>query len=58
MFRFADDNLIAGFQPRAHVALRHHINGFGGAARPDDIFAGWGIKQRRHAFARVFIAFG
>ena len=58
MLCFADDNLIAGFQTRAHVALRHHINGFGGAARPDDILAGRGVEQRRHPFARVFIAFG
>jgi hypothetical protein len=57
VLRFADDDFIAGPQARAKIALRHHIDGFGGAARPDDIFRGRGIQQRRHALAGIFIAF-
>ena len=58
MFRLADDNLIARLKQRARVALGHHIDGLGGAARPDDIFPAFGIDQVRHAIACGFVARG
>ena len=58
MFRLADDDLIARLKQRARVALGHHIDGLGGAARPDDIFPAFGIDQVRHAIACGFVARG
>ena len=51
MLGFADDDFIPGIQARACIALRHHIDGFGGAARPDDVLTRRSIKQRRHLIA-------
>ena len=58
MLGFANDNFIARLQARPDVALRHHINGLGGPPRPDDIFAGRGVKPRRHAIAGRLVALG
>ncbi len=58
MLGFANDNFIAGLQARPDVALRHHIDGLGGSPRPDDIFAGRGVKPRRHALAGRLVALG
>ena len=58
MFRFADDDLIARLQQRARIALGHHIDGLGRAARPDDIFSAFGVDQARHPIACGFIARG
>ncbi len=58
MLGFANDNFIARLQARPDVALRHHIDGLGGPPRPDDIFAGRGVKPRRHAIAGRLVALG
>ncbi len=38
VFCHADNNLIARLQTRTRIALCHHVDGFSGAARPDDSF--------------------
>ena len=58
MFRLADDDLIARLKQRARVALGHHIDGFGRAARPDDVFPAFGIDQARDLIACGFVARG
>ena len=58
MFRLADDDLIARLKQRARVALGHHIDGFGRAARPDDVFPAFGIDQASDLIACGFVARG
>ena len=52
----ADDDFIARLQARACIALGHHIDGFGGTARPDDILAAWRVEPAGHLVACGFIA--
>ncbi|MNC36332.1 hypothetical protein D3C75_848510 [compost metagenome] len=37
--------------------MRHEVNSFGGATRPDNIFSTWRVKQTSHAIASGFISF-
>ena len=52
MFCLADDDLVPRLQPRARIALRHHIDGLGCTSRPDDIFPAFGINQACDLVAR------
>ena len=56
MFSLADDDFIARLKPRTCVALGHHIDGLGGAARPDNIFPAFGIYQPCDPIASGLIA--
>ena len=47
MLRLADDDLIARLQAWASVALGNHINGLGGAPRPDDVLTAVSIDPAR-----------
>ncbi|MNP60868.1 hypothetical protein D3C76_1559940 [compost metagenome] len=58
MFRLADDDFVAWLEAWTGITLRHHINGFGGAPRPDNVFTAFGIKQLRDLIAGCFIARG
>ena len=53
MLEPGEQDLVAALQARARVGLRHEIDGFGGAAREDDLARGGGIHELTHAFARV-----
>ncbi|MNC82915.1 hypothetical protein D3C75_1366410 [compost metagenome] len=58
VFCLANDNFIARLQVWTGIALGHHIDGFGGASRPDNIFAAFGIEEAGNLIARGFIARG
>ncbi|CCJ85945.1 hypothetical protein BN133_2322 [Cronobacter dublinensis 582] len=55
---FADDNFIAGRKARTSIALGDNVDGFGRAARPDDIAAVRRVNETRDAFTGGFIARG
>ena len=38
MLQFRDDDLIAGLERMATIALRDQVDGLGGAAHEDDLF--------------------
>ena len=53
VFEPGEQDLVAALQARTRVGLRHEVDGFGGAAREDDLARGGGIHEPAHAFARV-----
>ena len=55
VFRLADDDLIPGLQQRTRVTLRHHVNGLGGAPRPDDVLTAVSIDQARDLIPCGFV---
>ncbi|GAB1426057.1 hypothetical protein MASR2M16_32910 [Thauera terpenica] len=53
-----DEDLVAGAQLGPPPALRHEIDGFGGAAGEHDLFRMCGIDELLHGHARVVVELG